>query len=733
VVVSCVRKNAEGSIGFTSAWRRMNVALSRAENELHVVASAETLGTNTLWQGVLEHVKKHGQLCQNKVRGMGKKKGGDQALQIKDVVEEAQEAPAEDFSRMQIARAKARAQQVTERFDRGHDQTVKAIMQRGAVMPEAQSCLDEASRLHIQANSHQFERAVLQQQQGAAMATGSTSVAQALSEIAESEGREGAECRRVAGDLAFLGNNAGRNILEEIELHSLTVPQARKRVETLLEMYKGSEDGGECHLIVGRGKGSKGPPKIKNAVNDMLRGREGLICFEGPDNPGVLIVRFAASAPEALRQKQAAPVVIDVWSASVAQELQEAFSGVDVVALDAEGVDLGRQGIISIVQLAVPERCFLFDVLRKGKDDPAIVWLKAMLEGDEVSKVIHDCRMDSDALWHHLGIELAHVHDTSCWHKVLTGDADKNLNDTLQSNGLQPNAFRDGSVYEQNPSYWATRPLSAEMIQWASGDVTMMFQLYECQLRAAAGCVMGIRHPSSQAADASKQNLNSGRSAHLVMVSIDDASRFIGPGGCKIRDIQEATGCFIYTHGPRSDKVFLIYYPNDKALQHAMDAIESTGSKVKLLEKPKAAASEDVVQAERGTDEVISKKSKKGKKGKKGKAPVVAEVEEIEEDTAALLRLMEEEETPQQVQVPPSSATSSASSVGKSSKAQKRKQKKAAEEAAREAELASGLEATSEDNVAQIMAMGFDEASARRALQGGQTLERALETLLTSL
>jgi len=94
---------------------------------------------------------------------------------------------------------------------------------------------------------------------------------------------------------------------------------------------------------------------------------------------------------------------------------------------------------------------------------------------------------------------------------------------------------------------------------------------------------------------------------------------------------------------------------------------------------------------------------------------------------------MEEEETPQQVQVPPSSATSSASSVGKSSKAQKRKQKKAAEEAAREAELASGLEATSEDNVAQIMAMGFDEASARRALQGGQTLERALETLLTSL
>ena len=43
VVVSCVRKNDGGSIGFTAAWRRINVAMSRAMNELHIVASAETL------------------------------------------------------------------------------------------------------------------------------------------------------------------------------------------------------------------------------------------------------------------------------------------------------------------------------------------------------------------------------------------------------------------------------------------------------------------------------------------------------------------------------------------------------------------------------------------------------------------------------------------------------------------------------------------------------------------
>ena len=37
----------------------------------------------------------------------------------------------------------------------------------------------------------------------------------------------------------------------------------------------------------------------------------------------------------------------------------------------------------------------------------------------------------------------------------------------------------------------------------------------------------------------------------------------------------------------------------------------------------------------------------------------------------------------------------------------------------------------SQDNVDTIMSMGFDEASARRALRGGQTVERALESLLS--
>ncbi|CAD7976096.1 unnamed protein product [Amoebophrya sp. A25] len=72
-----------------------------------------------------------------------------------------------------------------------------------------------------------------------------------------------------------------------------------------------------------------------------------------------------------------------------------------VIALDAEGVDLGRLGRLSIVQLATSDgTCFILDVLDKKKDDLLACWLRDLLEDDGVEKIIHDCRMDSDALCH---------------------------------------------------------------------------------------------------------------------------------------------------------------------------------------------------------------------------------------------------------------------------------------------------------------------------------------------
>ena len=55
VVISCVRSNANGEIGFLADKRRMNVALTRAKRKLIVVGDSSTLGSNPFFALMLEY------------------------------------------------------------------------------------------------------------------------------------------------------------------------------------------------------------------------------------------------------------------------------------------------------------------------------------------------------------------------------------------------------------------------------------------------------------------------------------------------------------------------------------------------------------------------------------------------------------------------------------------------------------------------------------------------------
>jgi ribonuclease D len=119
--------------------------------------------------------------------------------------------------------------------------------------------------------------------------------------------------------------------------------------------------------------------------------------------------------------------LISDWSFETCRKLKSAFSNENSVVLDAEGVDLSREGAISIVQLATREHRFIFDVLDKNADDSLVAWLRGILEDETVTKIIHDCRMDSDALLHHLQIRLSKVqsilfcqfiHDFCCVYSI---------------------------------------------------------------------------------------------------------------------------------------------------------------------------------------------------------------------------------------------------------------------------------------------------------------------------
>jgi len=264
-----------------------------------------------------------------------------------------------------------------------------------------------------------------------------------------------------------------------------------------------------------------------------------------------------------------APCILDEWSEDIANQLTQAFDAATIVALDAEGIDLSREGLISIVQLATPSRCFLVDVLGKIPDDPLIDWLRTILESTEITKVIHDCRMDSDALKHHLNIELTNVHDTSCWHHILKGDADKGLNDTMIEYGLRPNTFRDSSVYQTNPRFWTTRPMTAQMIDWASGDVQNMFQLHELQSGTAT------ERDRLRASSASQKYVDMARTAQIGLVKVRNPGKFIGKRGASIRSLQDQTGTIIYNKGRRTDNTFMVFYHTPEALMKVQQKAHS--------------------------------------------------------------------------------------------------------------------------------------------------------------
>lgn len=59
IVISCVRSNDIGSIGFLSDLRRMNVALTRARFGLYVIGNAETLQSNKDWGEFIEYARVH--------------------------------------------------------------------------------------------------------------------------------------------------------------------------------------------------------------------------------------------------------------------------------------------------------------------------------------------------------------------------------------------------------------------------------------------------------------------------------------------------------------------------------------------------------------------------------------------------------------------------------------------------------------------------------------------------
>ena len=67
-------------------------------------------------------------------------------------------------------------------------------------------------------------------------------------------------------------------------------------------------------------------------------------------------------------------------------------------------------GEYGCLQVFAKSTCYLFDMLQISQ--AVLQQLKAILEDVVVTKVIHDCRQDSAALYYQFGIKLQNVFDT---------------------------------------------------------------------------------------------------------------------------------------------------------------------------------------------------------------------------------------------------------------------------------------------------------------------------------
>ena len=60
IILSLVRSNEDGEIGFLKDYRRMNVAITRAKEKLFVIGDSATIGHDAFYVSFLEYIEKYG-------------------------------------------------------------------------------------------------------------------------------------------------------------------------------------------------------------------------------------------------------------------------------------------------------------------------------------------------------------------------------------------------------------------------------------------------------------------------------------------------------------------------------------------------------------------------------------------------------------------------------------------------------------------------------------------------
>jgi len=165
------------------------------------------------------------------------------------------------------------------------------------------------------------------------------------------------------------------------------------------------------------------------------------------------------------------------------------------IGVDLEGVDVGRCGKISLVQVSTHAGCvFLFDITSIGSAAFEAGGLQELFQSAEVRKVIFDGRADNDALYHLFGTMMERAYDVQILHALKYSSSDdrfvKGFQKCLHASGiLNPAEIRRAKALkeqgkklyapEMGGSYyvWEQRPLPQILIDYAVADVQHLLRM----------------------------------------------------------------------------------------------------------------------------------------------------------------------------------------------------------------------------------------------------------------
>ncbi|RUS87266.1 hypothetical protein EGW08_004946 [Elysia chlorotica] len=212
----------------------------------------------------------------------------------------------------------------------------------------------------------------------------------------------------------------------------------------------------------------------------------------------------------------------------------------DAVGVEVNGQKMGRDGILSLVQIATDSELIIFDILRLG-DEAFKAGLQAVFESDGLMKVIHDCRFLADLLRCQHNVSMANVFDTQVanafvYRSVNEGDWPRFVESLpgclicylkLPPQHVQFTQVRE-RCKEKDEAVWLTRPLPEKLLEAATKNTVHLLKLQEvllvemlAEFKAAVGIY--LNYVSGTVTDVEKCRVNS----HLLPIAFTYLHKFV--------------------------------------------------------------------------------------------------------------------------------------------------------------------------------------------------------------